>query len=74
MNELYLESGLIKKADIGEAHVTSYLDAVQVDAASITAGTLIADRILLRGSNQSVLYQLNTFGRSIDGRDDVPTV
>lgn len=62
VNDLYVATGLIKRVTISEGHVTNFLDAVQVDAASITAGTLIADRILLRGSNQSLVYALNNFG------------
>lgn len=62
INDLYAATGLIKHVTISEGQVTDFLDAVQVNAASITAGTLIADRILLRGSNQSLVYALNNFG------------
>ena len=62
INDLYAATGLIKHVVISEGQVTDFLDAVQVNAASITAGTLIADRILLRGSNQSLVYALNNFG------------
>ena len=62
VRDLFTEVGLIKWAVITEGHITGFLDAVQVNAASITAGTLIADRILLRGSNQSLVYALNNFG------------
>ena len=62
VNDLYAATGLIKHVTISEGHVTDFLDAVQVDAASITAGTLIADRILLRGSTSGVLYALNNSG------------
>lgn len=62
INDLYAATGLIKHVVISEGHVTDFLDSVQVNAASITAGTLIADRILLRGSNQSLVYALNNFG------------
>ena len=62
VRDLFTEVGLIRQAVISEGHITGFLDAVQVNAASITAGTLIADRILLRGSNQSLVYALNNFG------------
>ena len=62
VRDLFTEVGLIKWAVITEGHITGFLDAVQVNAASITAGTLIADRILLRGSNKSLVYALNNFG------------
>lgn len=62
VRDLFTEVGLIRQAVISEGHITGFLDAVQVNAASITAGTLIADRILLRGSTDSIVYALNNFG------------
>ena len=62
VGKLFADVGLIDRATIVEGHITGFLDSVEVNAASITAGTLIADRILLRGNNQGVLYALNNFG------------
>lgn len=62
VGKLFADVGLIDRATIIEGHITGFLDSVEVNAASITAGTLIADRILLRGNNQGVLYALNNFG------------
>ena len=56
------EVGLIDRATIVDGHVTGFLDAVKVNANQITAGTLIADRILLRGSENGLLYALNNLG------------
>lgn len=58
------EIGLISSAVISEGHVTGFLDSVEINANNITAGTLVADRILLKGTDEtdaehSVLYQLN---------------
>lgn len=62
VGKLFADVGLIDRATIVEGHITGFLDSVEVNAASITAGTLIADRILLRGNSQGVLYALNNFG------------
>ncbi len=56
------DCGLIDRADIVEGHVTGFLDSVEVNANKITAGTLIADRILLSGEKTGVLYALNNLG------------
>ena len=59
---LFAEVGLIDRATIVDGHITGFLDAVEVNANKITAGTLIADRILLSGEKGSVLYALNNLG------------
>lgn len=58
---LFTEVGLIDRATIVEGHITGFLDSVEVNAANITAGTLVADRILLKGEN-GLLYSLNNLG------------
>lgn len=62
---LFAEVGLLDRAAIVDGHVTGFLDAVEINANKITAGTLIADRLLLRGSEQSILYQLNSLSKNI---------
>ena len=59
VKDLFVQVGLIKDAVIHGARITGYLDAVEINAASITAGTLVADRIAIRGSNKSLVYALN---------------
>jgi len=63
IKDLFVEVGLIKDAVISGAKITGYLDAVEVNAANITAGTLIADRIAIRGSTTSLVYALNNYGQ-----------
>lgn len=58
---LFTEVGLIDRATIVEGHITGFLDSVEINAANITAGTLVADRILLKGEN-GLLYSLNNLG------------
>lgn len=76
---LFNKVGLIDRATIVDGHITGYLDAVEINANNITAGTLVAERILLKapeGSDKSngLLYAINNFGEltstsvdSIDG-------
>ena len=59
VNSMYVATGLIKHVVIEQGHVVDFLDAVQVDAASITAGTLVTDRLVIRGDNTSIVYALN---------------
>lgn len=58
---LFTKVGLIDRTTIVEGHITGFLDSVEVNAANITAGTLVADRILLKGEN-GLLYSLNNLG------------
>ena len=51
--------GLITDATITNGKVTGYLDAVSVNANSITAGTLSVDRLVFRGGTESIVYELN---------------
>lgn len=51
--------GLISNATIVNGHVTGYLDSVGVNADDITAGTLAVDRLVIRGSEKSIVYELN---------------
>lgn len=59
---LFNEVGLIDRATIVDGHITGFLDAVEINADKITAGTLIADRILLNGSESGLLYAINNLG------------
>lgn len=59
---LLAKVGLIDRATVVEGHITGYLDSVEVNANKITAGTLVADRILLKGSESGLLYALNNLG------------
>lgn len=51
--------GLLTEATIVNGHVTGYLDSVEINANSITTGTLVTDRLVFRGSEKSIVYELN---------------
>lgn len=56
---LFNEVGLIDRATIVDGHVTGFLDAVQINANSITTGEISTDRLIIRGSTNSIVYELN---------------
>ena len=67
---LFTKVGLIDRATIVDGHITGFLDAVEINANNITAGTLVADRILLKGSESGLLYALNNLGELTSTRVD----
>lgn len=67
VKDLFVETGLIKDAIIVNGKITGYLDAVEINAASITSGTIVADRIALvmrdeQGNEKGLIYALNNLG------------
>lgn len=62
---LFAEMGLISTAVIENGHVTGYLDSVEVNANRITAGTLSVDRLIINGSDKSLIYALNNAGELV---------
>lgn len=71
--ELFVKMGLITSAVIENGHVTGYLDSVEVNANRITAGTLSVERLIINGSEKSLIYALNNAGelvsKSVDTLD-----
>ena len=59
VGKLFADVGLITSATIQNGHITGYLDSVEVNANSVTAGTLSVDRLVFRGSDKSIVYELN---------------
>ena len=62
IEKIFAESGIIKDLTMGDAGITGQLTAVTIDASSITAGTLAVDRLIIKGSNNSIMYKLNENG------------
>lgn len=63
---LFNKVGLIDRATIVDGHITGYLDAVEINANSITAGTLMADRLILKYTDESGKTKYRLF----DGIDE----
>ena len=55
--------GLISTATISDGHVTGYLDSVKINADKITAGTLSVERLVISGTNKSIIYAINNSGK-----------
>lgn len=62
---LFADVGLITDATVVDGHITGYLDAVSVNANNITAGTLSVDRLVIRGNEQSLVYELNNISGAL---------
>lgn len=67
---LFNAVGLIDRATIVDGHITGFLDAVEINANKITAGTLIAERLLLKGSEDGLLFALNNMGELVSQNVD----
>ncbi len=61
--------GLITEATIVNGHVTGYLDSVNINANSITAGDLSVERLIMRGSENSVIYALNNITGALQAQN-----
>lgn len=61
--------GLITEATIKDGHVTGYLDSVEINANSITAGDLSVERLIMRGSENSVVYALNNITGALQAQN-----
>lgn len=57
--ELFAEMGLISSAVISEGHVTGFLDSVEVNADKVTAGTFLAERLILKDEDGN--YHMLTY-------------
>ncbi len=65
---LFIESGIIKDATIKDGHITGQLDSVTVNANSVTTGTLSVDRLVIRGSEKSLVYELNNISGALQAK------
>lgn len=59
---LFVEMGLITSAVIKDGHVTGELDSVSINANSIKTGILSVDRLVINGSDESLIFALNNAG------------
>ena len=63
--KFYAESGLIQDVVIDEAHVTSYIVGVTIKGDLIEAGTILADKLVVKGED-GLYYKLNTNGKTVE--------
>lgn len=58
IKDLYANTGLITDLTVKDGKITGKLCAVEIDASNIKTGTLLTDRLLIKG-NDSLYYKLN---------------
>lgn len=69
IGQMFADVGLITDATIKEGHVTGYLDSVEINANSITAGDLSVERLIIRGSDKSIVYALNNMTGALQSQN-----
>jgi hypothetical protein len=74
MESLLVSQGIIANRVVGsEVIATNVLTGVNIYADDIVAGTLSVDRLVFRGSEQSVIYQLNNISGALQA-ENVDTI
>ena len=66
IRKLFSDSGIIKDLIVSEGHITGELVGVTIKGDLIEAGTLKADRLVVRGSDGNY-YKLNTNFENLEG-------
>lgn len=65
VGKLFAESGIIKDLVVGDSSITGELVGVKIKGDLIEAGTLVADRLVLKGED-GLYYNLNINGEKIE--------
>lgn len=65
---LFATAGIVSNMTIKDGHITGVLDSVTVNANSITTGTLSVDRLIIRGSEKSLVYELNNISGALQAK------
>lgn len=74
LKNLMVSQGIVADRIVGsEVTATNVLTGVNIYADDITAGTLSVDRLVFRGSEQSIVYQLNQINGALQA-ENVDTI
>lgn len=74
LQSLMVSQGIVADRIVGsEVTATNVLTGVNIYADDITAGTLSVDRLVFRGSEQSIVYQLNQISGALQA-ENVDTI
>lgn len=65
VGRLLADVGLVTDMVIVDGHVTGVLDSVTINANNITSGTLTTDRLVIRGTDKSIVYELNNISGAL---------
>ena len=69
VGQFFADSGIVKDMVIVDGKVTGVLDSVTINANSITSGTLTTDRLVIRGTDKSIVYELNNIDGALQAKD-----
>lgn len=67
MENFYANSGLIKDVIVGDQTITGHLVGVTISGDLVEAGTLVADKLVLKGDD-GLYYKLNTDGETVEAK------
>lgn len=70
VQKLFTESGIIKDLIVQEGAITGELVGVTLKGDLIEAGTLVADKLVIKGSD-GLYYKLNTTGETIESEQTI---
>lgn len=70
VQKLFTESGIIKDLIVQEGAITGELVGVTLKGDLIEAGTLVADKLVIKGSD-GLYYKLNTTGETVEAQQTV---
>lgn len=70
VQKLFTESGIIKDLIVQEGAITGELVGVTLKGDLIEAGTLIADKLVIKGSD-GLYYKLNTTGETVEAEQTI---
>lgn len=65
MKEFHAQTGLIENVTMEDGTVTGYLVGVTIKGDLIEAGTLVADKLVIKGED-GLYYKLNTLGETVE--------
>lgn len=70
IEKLFTDSGIIKDLIVNEGHITGELVGVTIKGDLIEAGTVVADKLVVKGSD-GLYYKLNTNGETIESEQTI---
>lgn len=70
IEKLFTDSGIIKDLIVNEGHITGELVGVTIKGDLIEAGTVVADKLVVKGSD-GLYYKLNTTGETVEAEQTI---
>ena len=70
IEKLFTDSGIIKDLIVNERHITGELVGVTIKGDLIEAGTVVADKLVVKGSD-GLYYKLNTTGETVEAEQTI---